>query len=457
MKRLSLICGRLLCLLILTASFLPASAVSNAEMEQAKAIAAKFYIRFVNDGAGYLDNWLPANMKDLEGKLANDKDRESFRQFQNASVAKDYASWDKARLTAYWSGEFFTDNASKLNEKGAANGLCKSQIKKAVEAMEVAPAAAPEAAPEVSGTPDNDALADEATAAAVEENLDRVAAEIDDAQALVDRESEEPAKGGSKSGTWVYVLILAILVGVVIFLVVYASRAMKGEPRKEEEPENREPEPGEPMRTTVITEPVRSLSDETKMREKFAETLAMKSEEIRNINRKLSDATEQVESLKEENQRLREEIERLRNKKYEQRRDDRSSRSETSERAYAPAARENEGDRRRDRDGGDYEIYLGRVNSKGIFVRADRHAVEGQSIYKLVTRDGIIGKYTLIHNPIVEEQVLDDPGRWLAGGCFAKDIFDTNGREEVITEHPGTAVFSDGAWRVERKAKIRYL
>lgn len=435
-----------------------AAAVTDAEMDQAQAIAGKFYVRYINDGAGYLDNWTPTSMSELEKKLTNNTDRENLKKFRAAAHATDYSSWDRDQLAAYWSEQFFKENAGNLDSKAAANGLCRKQIKQAVGRMAVAaPVAATPMAEETTGTSEASKPTEEETAVAAE--LAQVDGEIQEAHDLVEREASEPVKK-ENSGTWVYVMVLAILVGVVIFLVAYASKTMKGEPRrkqqKEEAPEEEEETPEEPSRESlpmpepvIIAEPRRStVANDSRMREKYAEALAAKAEEIRQLNRQLADMEAMTSKLKDENRRLNSEVERLKRQA-----------AETESAPVAVVTGHHERNARHPRQESRQEtkeIYLGRVNSKGIFVRADRHAVDGQSIYKLTTQNGQRGTYTLIHNPLIEEQVLENPGKWLAGGCFAKDIFDTEGRDGICTETPGTAIFQDGAWRVERKAKIRY-
>lgn len=468
------LCGRALgaaaAVILLAVATQHAQAVTDAEMNEAQAIAAKFYVRYVNNGAGYLDNWLPKSMDDLEKKLTNNTDRENFRKFKSMPHATDYAGWDKEKLTEYWSEAFFAENGKNLDSKAAANGLCKKQIKAAVSRMAVAaPAAVTESEPVAETAAPEAENPEAALAENVEAELQTVADEIDRAQELSAREeaeAEEPGKP-EKSGTWVYVMILAILVAVVIFLVVYASKTMKGgdastsDKKSKDEPHPSDKSPEEtvaviesaPSRKAIESaapaESVRkeerrsNMVEETRMREKYAATLASKTEEIRSLNRQLSDMENLAAGLKEENRRLNAEIESLRQRLAEA----------SAAAAVAPAAaytprRSEEGVR---------EVYLGRVNSKGIFIRADRHAVDGQSIYKLSTANGHTGTFSVISNPLIEEQVMEDPARWLAGGCTARDLYDTDGREGIVTEAPGTAVFRDGAWRVDTKARIRYV
>lgn len=471
-------------MLAMLATALGALAVTDAEMDEARAITAKFYVRYINNGAGYLDNWQPSSMAQLEKKLSNKTDRDNLKKFRQVATPTDYAPWDKDRLIAYWSDAFFKENGSQLDPKAADNAMCKKQIKQTLGRMTIAapaPATAPEAPAETApaqAEPAADTPSPADTELAIDEELANVDAEIQEANNEVEREAAAPANQ-SASGTWVYILVLAILVAVVIFLVIFASRTMKGPKKKAQTPEadydkedeeNTEVEMEEEEIQPVYTAPRReytapdirpqrqSAAEDSRMREKYAEALAAKSEEIRTITRQLSDMEQLTSRLKEENRSLTAEVDRLR--KYvtsfqpsgsAETPDEGAGRQRHHHQSHQPHHHQQQRP-----EGEPREIYLGRVNSKGIFVRADRHAVDGQSIYKLTTTNGHTGTYTLLQNPIIEEQVLDDPGKWLAGGCFAKDIFDTEGRDSICLETPGVAVFRDGAWRVEKKAKIRY-
>ena len=435
----SAILARLVVILCVSVFSLNALAVSDAEMDQAKAIAAKWYLRYINSGADYLDKLNPKSMSELDAKL-NPKEKENIKKFNAIAAPAGYASWTKDDLVKYWSSTFFDKNGSSLDKALGSADFVKSKVKgevqKQVKVAANTSAATPDT-PEVAPTAPSDSQ--EPAPDAVAEGEGQAAPQVE-TPAIVPITPEvaaaQPAPQKKSSGTWVYVMVLCILVAIVIVLVVYASKTMKGQTaatapaRTDEDDDDYRPRPKS------------SLSDDTKMREKFAETLAAKSEEIRTLNRKMADLESANQKLKEENRKLKSELEGAR---YQ-----RPQRVETREPAPTPVVSAPVRPVRHK------EIYLGRANAKGLFVRADRHAVEGQSIFKLKTADGVNGTFTVISNPLVEEQVLEDPGKWLAGGCFAKDIFDTDGRTSVITENPGAALFEDGAWRVERKAKIRY-
>lgn len=413
---------------------LRASAVSDADMDKAKAIAAKFYVRYADNASGYLDGYTPSSMADLESKITGETDRQLLAQFKSASVASDFQNWDKDQLMEYWGSTFFSNNAANLDQKAAGNGLCKKNIREAIAQMTTSqPAQEPE--PQVQEEPVPEPVTREEVILA--DAMASTEAEIDSLSAENDADLEEYTET-EKSGTWVYIMILAILVVVVVVLVVYASKTMKGAPRDDEEEAPKKPEkpskrakkeekspfaPEEIEEAPVLT-PRNPIVEATPMREKYAESLAQKSEEIRTLNRQLAEAEERIAELQRENDDLRERL-----------------------RRQPPRT---EGQR------GPFEIYLGRANTKGLFVSADRKPIEGKSVYKLTTHDGIHGSFVVINDPYIEEILLTDPAKWLAGGCYARDIFDTDGYTSIFTETLGEAIFRDGAWHVERKAKIRY-
>lgn len=423
---------------------LSASAVTDAEMDQARAITAKYYLRYVNNGSDYLDKINPASMADLESKLKK-TEQENIKKFKAAANPTGYGSWTKDQLIAYWSDTFFKE-AKGLDPKGTADWI-KNNAKNGIKANVKVGTPAAAAQPKAEETPAPASPKPEETAQASSPEVAQPAPQADvtenEAAGGVDGENaedngEQPEK--KSSGTWVYIMILCILVAVVVALVVYASKTMKGQTAKS----GRDDE-GDDERSPYMPQQEERRSaaaDEARIREKFAETLAAKSEEIRNLNRKLAEMENANAALKEENRRLKSELD---NRRYQKPVVADKPQKEDKEYAAAPAPARSP-----------RTIYLGRANARGLFVRADRHAVEGQSIFKLTTSDGMTGKFSVIDNPVVEEQILADPGRWAAGGCSAKDIFDTEGRERVVMEIPGMAVFQDGAWKVDKKARIRY-
>lgn len=346
-----------------------------------------------------------------------------------------------------------------------------------------------------------------------EEIIDQTNAE--ESAAVADVVPDASATKSESSGTWLYIVALIVLVGVVVWLVVFASKTMQNsskaakdleaqeereqkeireeqrrrdkEERQEERRHEKEKRRDEKRRRRIREEeeeddedyPVASVElvserGETALREKFARTIAIKDEEIRGLQR-------QIHSLREENMRLGDDNNRMANELAAARRELSSFKGVTRTQVAqdvaletAPMGISRTQLSRQDtagvrEDGGQPEsntpahrtenvrkIYLGRVNSKGIFVRADRKPVEGKSIFVLTSSDSYTGTYKVLQAGVTVDMALNDPEYYLGGGCVAQDITDTAEADGIRTISSGTAVFEDGCWRVLRKAKIIY-
>lgn len=466
-------------------------AVTDAEMDHARAVAAQWYLRWANNGSDYLDNLSPKSMAELEGKLKA-KEKENLKAFKSVKTPADYASWDKDKLVEYWGVSFFKSAGLDEQGKGARNRVKRSVAQISVAEPTEKPAAHQEAAPELpSAAPDSGAPAAEMPATS--EIVDEVAA-ADSAMAADAAEKTEQKK--SSSSTWLYIVALVVLVGVVVWLVIFASKTMQGGSdgdmsadgkdsdgeggRKKPAPVAEEQERrGRTVLYSSVEEddtqqPVYEAAGEKndgQLREKFARTLASKDEEIRVLHREIHDLREECMRLGEENGRLtsdltlaNRELEALRGRLRAANVVTSAASSAPSGGELAPASRrrmeiqrpaESAPERTRHQDG-IREIYLGRVNSKGIFVRADRRPVEGKSVFVLTTSDGYTGSYRVLQSASAIDMALDHPEHYLAGGCVAPDITDTAEADGIRTVTAGTAVFEDGCWRLLRKAKIAY-
>lgn len=448
---------------ILTAIPATALAVSKNEMDQARVETAKLYLRFANNMAGYLDEVNPASLDELQRALKNDKDKENLKVFLKASVDPNYSGWNKDQMVAYWSGEFLNANKSTLKEDVAGNQLYRAKVKGAVQKMKVAEAAPePEAPKPEEATPAPEAQPEQTQVTPEQIGQSELAVEEDIAKANEEAAAEQAAEDEAKdveedvaksgSNTWVYIMVLCILVAVVIGLVMFASRTMKAkqDPRSARERE----------RERRAEERQRTVADDDS-RQRYAEVITEKNDEIRMLSRKVNELNDRMAMLKADNERLKIELDEARRAVREAAAASAVAPTvispvETAERRdhYDAAAERAYGEPRQDAE--DKVIYLGRVNSRGIFVRADRNMRPGLSIYRLSTSNGLSGTFSVVRDPSVVNTAFEDPGKWLVGGCVSKDIFNTDRATEIITETPGTAVFEDGAWRVIRKAQIRY-
>lgn len=435
----------------------PASAVTDKEMEQARVIATQTYLRYANDASGYLDDLHPKTMSELEKGL-KPKEKENLKAFKAIAVPKDYKSWDKAKLADFWANAFSTKG---LIEKGR---IGKSRAKKRINAMTIA-APAPEvpAKPAETETPAPTATAEtpstDATAAPATAPADSVAPSADE-QALLALEGEsEETIDKAENHTWIYIIILIILVGVVVALVVFASNVMKkSDPRM--------------LRREEDAAPVAAARGEeaNDMREKFAAKLSEKNNEVHSLNKKVealgsenAQLKKNLESLTAETSSLRTRLSESSKKITELERELAAERNRQYQPQAAPvhpqpqaAPAPQPAQPKAEKAGNLRTIYLGRANAKGIFVRADRSLNVGNSVYRLDTSDGYAGTFRVAADPTVWELALMNPRESLGNACTAADIDATEGMSKVINDSAGTAIFEGGTWKVIRKAKIHY-
>lgn len=400
----------------------PAYAVTDKEMEEARTITAKAYLRYANDGSGYLDDISATDMQALTSRL-KDKEKENLKAFNAVRIPSDYASWDKEKLTEYWSVTFFQSPGLSEKGKGARTRVRAAISKMSVTAPSETPAPA-DAEADAAALPAEEASAADMTPP---QNADSLLA---DQQAIQEDAEAREAAPAEENHTVIYVIVLVILIGVVIWLVVYAANLMKKQPGS-----------------------AGDGGDVDSLREKAREAVAAKNDEISRLMRQLDDEkarsaafADEAERLKLDNKRLLSQIEKMRLERAERPERQASPRQEAPARRVAPAEPE-EIIRR---------IYLGRANARGIFVRADRRVSTGNSVYVLDTDDGLVGTFRVIDNAEVIDRVLDRPEEYLAGGCQGEDLDDTAGVTRIVTEGAGTAIFENGYWKVLRKSKIRY-
>lgn len=384
-----------------------AMGVTQKEMEEARTIATKAYLRYANDGSGYLDDINPKTMDELEAQL-KPKEKENIKAFKAIPVPTDYKDWNKEKLVEYWAVTAFQNKG--LLEKGRGGRIrTRSLINKmnigAPEAQ--APVVAPETSPVSSDTASTqqklDPKAEMAKIKAEENTVREEEEELDDTPIKTDKE---------RNYTWVYIMALCILVGLVVALIVYASNVLKksGRPGADYSPAN--------------------SGHDAEAIERYESLLADKDTEIAMLKKKLETANRQNSELKTKIDAMSADIATLK----------------TS--APKPAVAPKNTVR---------SIYLGRANNRGIFVRADRNLNVGNSVFILETSDGYSGSFKVADNPAAWSLALSNPREYLETACSGHDLDDTIDAESIVTETPGTAVFEGGCWKVIRKARIKYI
>lgn len=432
-----------------------ASAVTDKEMEEARTIAAKAYLRYANNGSGYLDEVSVKTMSELTSKLKA-KEKENLKAFNSVKVPTDYASWDKEKLVEYWGGTFFSSPG--LSDQGK---VAKSSVRRKISAMSVsAPAKAEEPKPAAEAAAE--VPAPDAAAEAVPADMNPSAAEAQAEQADIladqkaieaDAEASQNAEQPEQSHTWVYVLVLVILIAVVIWLVVYAANLMKKQPSEERAESAGSADINElkEQAHAAITKKNEEIEDLRRRLQREEEKSASLGKELEIIKLERSRVMTQVDQLRDENLRVNNELESLRASAKAAPARPRVPREE------APARRrEAAPEPAREEPQILKVIYLGRANSRGLFVRGDRRISIGNTIYRLDTNDGLVGTFHVVDEPEIVDVALSDPQEYLAGGCTGEDLDDTAGVTRIITESAGTAIFENGYWKVLRKSRIRY-
>ena len=370
-------------------------AITKEEMEQAQATTALWYLRYVNDGSGYLEELTPKTVEELQQHLKS-KEKENIKIFLNIPVPADYASWNKDKMVEYWSKTIFTN--PDFPEKAQA---AKRRIKNKLEAMEIAPidAVQPTTANniETSGNPSAD-LTDSIYQSA-ELTTEAESSEIATTEEQpYDEEIEIETKEGSNS-TIIYIIILTVLVGIVVWLVVFALNTNKKNSLKED---------------TLIS---KSSMD------KYIRELEKKDAEIVALKEKIQVLTIRLRSAESKLQ----------------------EKGSSSTQQYTT---------RKVSSSQSITLYLGEVNTQGVFVRATKEFNPEQSIYKLITTDGVSGSFGVIHHASVFNQIkTKDCG--LKNACTGNNIEDTGDADSISTVNAGTAIFENGKWRVIRKAEIK--
>lgn len=414
----------LISILCLTSS-VAAFAVTDKEMEEAKAITAKAYLRYANNGSDYLDALTVKSIADLTPKL-KEKEKENIKAFNSVKIPSDYAGWDKEKLVEFWSVTFFTSPA--LTDQGK---IARTRVKNLISAMNVsAPQPAETPKPEAAPAQDAEVVPEQATAEVptAETAIEQQEEILGDQQAIAEDAAAvgvaEPVNN-EQSHTWVYVLVLSILVAIVIWLVVYAANLMKRQPDDDPAPHSRKGGDNE--------------GELRELREQARTAIAKKNEEVVGLQQNLERAEARNAELSEEVSRLRKEIEMLK------------SAATRQQPARAP---------RREAQPAEEPIlkvlYLGRVNARGLFVRADRRINPGNTIFRLDTKDGLVGTFHVVDEPEVVDVALSAPTEYLGHGCTGEDLEDTTGVSRIITESAGTAIFENNCWKVLRKTRIRY-
>ncbi len=423
---------------------LAAHAVTDEEWDHARAVAAQVYLRYTNDKSDYLDGKKAKSTKELRSMVeGHQADADNLKQFLAAPVSKDYPSWGKEQLVNYWSKTFFQNaNLSKKAEQSRNN-----TIKARISTMSVTePSAAkpePEEQPqeqEPQTAPTEQAVAQEAPVQAVDSSSAETSAEEEVAQ----------ADQGSTS-TWIYVVLLIVLIGIVIWLVLYAMRAMKGPEQQQSSPEKRKKAEPSEQEEKYAPQPEPSYAPSAaadtgieEMQARYANTIAAKNEEIERLRRALDNSRAAEQEARSQADQLNSRISQLQQQLQ-------SMREKSAEPAAMPRQAPT---RQQPAQGAEKVIYLGRANRNRVFVRADRQVTPGKTVYRLTTTNGLTGSFTVESDPSVVALVSLDAQTTLYGACEAPSLAGAESCSRIVTDTAGSAIFEDNCWKVLHPAAI---
>ena len=468
---------------------IPSFAVTDKEMEQARAIAAKHYLRYANNGSDYLDKLSPSSVGELSKQLKA-KEKENLKSFNAVAVPKDYASWDKKKLVDYWSNTFFHSPGLKADGKKCLGILARNLNKMTVAAPsaasntsekastaepkpedKTATAQTPAQTPSPSQPKANPTAKTSAPAAAVDNRaveqpeVDEVSTAIAQAEADAGVADEQPRRS---SNTGWYIAVLVLLVGVVIWLVMYASKSMKETGATLADHQAGEKEIREAKRA--------AKEEQNKMREQYASSLTSKNDEIKQLKAQCAALEGELGAAKHESEALRRELDAAKRElaairqrgaqqskaqdqtagrpqpKAQQRPAPEQTPADTSikpQASKAPVAA---------RPGGlPPVVFLSSVNQRGLFTKASRSLNVESSVYRMDIPDGQHGVFRVVNDTEILNRLLEDPEHWLAGGCAIENPEDADIAADIVTLQPGEAIFADNSCRVTRKSRIKFI
>ncbi len=472
MKRLVYIISVITLLLLAV----PAKAVTDKEMEQARVIATQTYLRYANDGSGYLDALHPTTMAELEKNLKQ-KEKENIKAFKAIPVPSGYQSWDKQKLVDYWSTTAFSHagltDKGKIGKNPARKKLNNMKVAAPVAQATAQPAATPtpatsdattasaaqaQAKPATTQTDKTAADAKnasqpEANAANPEAALDSAQAALEEARILAESalDDDDAVIYKESNHTWIYVVILCILVAVVVALVVFASNVMKKNATAPEKWKDADAAEAKQL-AKKLKEADRNIEELEQQNSQLQKKVEALTAEITRLKARPAKENTQQPPIQgipypkhqtvAQEQPSRPQVAPQQSPKPQQ-----APQQASKPQAASPVASQSPATR---------TIYLGRANAKKIFIRADRTFNPGNSVFRLDTTDGLAGTFKVVSDPSVIDKVIEFPAEMLSGACVGPELDNTENLETIVTDSAGTAIFEGGCWKVMRKAKIHY-
>lgn len=411
-------------LFLLLFTVLCAQAATPEEMERARVAAFKVCLRHLNNRSDYLEEKNPKNMAELESQL-KDTEKTNIEVLKKIKIPEqsEYAGWDKKKFDDFWINTFV--DATAVEGKDWCRNSPKNGMNLAFKDLTstVQSSAATD-------TQETTEPAEEPSAEVVpDDKADENEIEVGDLE-VVDTEQiqtepvsdKQQAKQEKSSNNTIEIVVLCILVVVVIALVGYALNIMKKN-RMKQAASVRSSQRKPRQYDVDDYKPARTVEADPEDESPFAAYSAPQQPDIDPRDREI--------------ERLRSEIASLQTK---------IKGTPAARPAMGTPVRRNE----------PRIIYLAKANNEGVFTRADARYNMGNSIFKLVTTDGVSGSFSVLEDPTVFELALMMPTEYLVNACIGRNLQLSEGARTIVNIASGTAIFEDGRWRVSRKAQIRY-
>ncbi|MCH4148628.1 MAG: hypothetical protein LKG25_00405 [Prevotella sp.] len=180
------------------------------------------------------------------------------------------------------------------------------------------------------------------------------------------------------------------------------------------------------------------------------------NKDIEEIRQQLEEYAESNEALKKDLEKLKEELEDLKTQVSNLQERALPSKSESQKEAVFEAGTLTKMDVEPQRSEPIEQVfYLAAPANDGLFAQLSSSEQIGKSIYKMVTKDGLNGNFILMDTPDAIATAMISVSQFIKPVCKVDGNIHQQPRH-IITEEEGTVTKEGEAWRVSRKAIVRF-